>query len=55
MRWKTRDSKWTGGLRRKGSYRGLLSGRAEEVPCEASARRSAGQVGHVNSDGGIRI
>ena len=28
---------------------------SEEVFCEGSARRDAGEVGHVNSDGGIRI
>ena len=27
----------------------------EEVLCEGSARRDAGEVGHVSSDGGIRI
>jgi hypothetical protein len=27
----------------------------EEVLCEGSARRDAGEVGDVNSDGGIRI
>ena len=28
---------------------------SEEVFCEGSACRDAGEVGHVNSDGGIRI
>ena len=27
----------------------------EDVLCESSARRDAAEVGHVNSDGGIRI
>ena len=27
----------------------------EKALCEGSARRDAGEVGHVNSDGGIRI
>ena len=27
----------------------------EEVLCEGSARMDAGEVGHVNSDGGIGI
>jgi len=85
LRWKTRNSRWTKGLRRKGNFGGLLRGRAEclwepnqtptlqhlfeisnrfcfgtmhlfeEVLCEGSARRDAGEVGDVNSDGGVRI
>jgi len=27
----------------------------EQVLCEGSARRDAGEVGDVNSDGGVRI
>ena len=55
VRWKTRDAKWNGGLRWKGNFGGLLQGRAEEVRCHCPACREAGEVGHVNSDGGIRI
>ncbi|EDQ98813.1 uncharacterized protein LACBIDRAFT_296145 [Laccaria bicolor S238N-H82] len=85
LRWKTRDSKWNGGLRRKENQRKKLEDYfAEEGPSAShnmgiklkhpcrdfsevstapastscrrlSARRDAGEVGHVNSDGGIRI